>query len=332
MTGANFDGDIDADGLDVGGFLLMRSNDVGRRTRFKGISMHSAKIGGGVDLQGAVATDRVHMIFGRIGGSLDIRGTTFAELNLSAASIAGDLRLGKLDDKFDERIPMLWLTEQAKPGTLILRNTAIANLSDTGSAWPEKGFLDLDGFRFARLGGLAGGMHARKMDEWDEWIRRDMNYSPTPYEQLTAALVAAGNRDAAEEMRYLGRVRQHESEKNWGSWISSGFLRYVAGFGIGNYTFVVLIWVVGITALGGQYLWRCVPRASRHGRIWCLGATLNRLLPVIEINKEFTEFFNDPRREKLTHRESFAFSLIGIVGWVLGAILIAAVSGLTAKA
>jgi hypothetical protein len=227
---------------------------------------------------------------------------------------------------------MLWLTEQAQPGILILRNATVANLSDTMSAWPEKGFLDLDGFRFARLGGLAGGMHARKMDEWDEWIRRDMNYSPTPYEQLTAALVAAGNRDAAEEMRYLGRVRQHESEKNWGSWISSGFLRYVAGFGIVNYTFVVLIWVVGITALGGQYLWRCVPRASRHGRIWCLGATLNRLLPVIEINKEFTEFFNDPRREKLTHRESFAFSLIGIVGWVLGAILIAAVSGLTAKA
>jgi hypothetical protein len=90
--------------------------------------------------------------------------------------------------------------------------------------------------------------------------------------------------------------------------------------------------VIGITALGGLYLWKCVPRARRHGRIWCCGATLNRLLPVIEINKEFTEFFNDPYRQRLTHRESFAFSLIGIVGWVLGAILIAAVSGLTAKA
>lgn len=52
---------------------------------------------------------------------------------------------------------------------------------------------------------------------------------------------------------------------------------------------------------------------------------------MIEINKEFTDFFNDPHRQRLTNRETFAFSLVGVVGWVLGAILIAAVSGLTQK-
>jgi hypothetical protein len=50
---------------------------------------------------------------------------------------------------------------------------------------------------------------------------------------------------------------------------------------------------------------------------------------VIEINKEFTEFFNDPNRERLTGWQTFIFSVIGIVGFVLGAILLAAVSGLT---
>jgi hypothetical protein len=52
---------------------------------------------------------------------------------------------------------------------------------------------------------------------------------------------------------------------------------------------------------------------------------------VIEINKEFTDFFNDPGRTRLTSWQSFVFSVIGIVGWVLGAILIAAVAGLTQK-
>jgi hypothetical protein len=52
-------------------------------------------------------------------------------------------------------------------------------------------------------------------------------------------------------------------------------------------------------------------------------------LPVIEINKEFTEFFNDPKRERLTGWQSFIFNAMGIVGYVLGAILVAAVSGLT---
>jgi hypothetical protein len=291
--------------------------------------MHSAKIGSSVDLQGAVATEAINMAFARIGGNLDISGTTLGELNLFGASIAGELRLGNLDRP---PLAMQWLSERGEPGRLILRNTTVANLTDTKYAWPQEGYLYLDGFSFARLGSHAGEARARSMKEWDEWIRRDRDYSPVPYEKLTAALVAAGDRDAADEMRYLGRVRQHESERNWVSWISSGFLRYVAGFGIGHYTFIVLIWVFSITVLGGLYLWKCVPETSLHGRIWCCGATLNRLLPVIEINKEFTEFFNDPRRERLTHRESFAFSLIGIVGWLLGLILIAAVAGLTPKA
>jgi hypothetical protein len=70
-------------------------------------------------------------------------------------------------------------------------------------------------------------------------------------------------------------------------------------------------------------------RDENHGFIWCFGASLSRLLPVIEINQEFTEFFNDPKRERLTGWQSFIFSVIGIVGFLLAAILGAAVSGLT---
>ena len=50
---------------------------------------------------------------------------------------------------------------------------------------------------------------------------------------------------------------------------------------------------------------------------------------MIEVNKEFTEFFNDPERERLTGWQSFIFAAMGMVGFVLGAILLAAVSGLT---
>jgi hypothetical protein len=206
---------------------------------------------------------------------------------------------------------------------------------DAQDAWPTKGHLHLDGFTFARLGGPAGEtahqMRARGIPWWDDWARRDPSYSPTPYEQLAAALVAAGDRGAADEVRFRGRVRQREIEKDWGPWIYSGFLQYAAGFGIGTYTFRVLYWVIGISVLGGLYLWQCVPAAYRHGLMWCFGASLSRLLPVIEVNKEFTDFFNDPHRARLTSWQSFVFSLIGIVGWVLGAILIGAISGLTQK-
>jgi hypothetical protein len=48
---------------------------------------------------------------------------------------------------------------------------------------------------------------------------------------------------------------------------------------------------------------------------------------VIEINKEFTEFFDDPKRERLTAWQTFIFSAMGIVGWALGAIVVVAISG-----
>ena len=53
------------------------------------------------------------------------------------------------------------------------------------------------------------------------------------------------------------------------------------------------------------------------------------MLPVIEINKEFTDFFIDPERKRLDWWQNIAFSALGIVGWVLGGVLAVAVSGLT---
>jgi hypothetical protein len=177
--------------------------------------------------------------------------------------------------------------------------------------------------------GTEGEMVRRRMTWWDKWARRDPNYSPTPYEQLAAALIASGNREDADEIRYLGRVRQRESE-NWGSWFFSGFLQYVSGFGIGDRTFRVLYWVLAISAAGAVYLMKCVSTARKRGVIWCCGASFSRLLP-FELNKEFTDFFHDPKRTRLTGSQVFVFSAMGIIGWVLGAILIAAVSGLTQK-
>jgi hypothetical protein len=173
-------------------------------------------------------------------------------------------------------------------------------------------------------------MRARGMDWWDDWASRDTKYIPAPYVQLAAALTNAGDRDAANEIRYFGRVREREREKGW-SYIWSGVLQWVVGFGIGTYTFRVLYWVLGISLLGALYLRTRVKgvREGNHEIFWCFGASLDRHLPVVGINREFSDFFNDSKRQRLTGWQSFIFSAIGIIGFVLGAILAAAVSGLT---
>jgi hypothetical protein len=260
MTGTTIDGKLDAESLQVGSDLYMRD----------------AHYGGDVD-----------MVFARVGGNLDLRGASLANLDLSGVSVAGDLRLG------GSQKSNVWT------GVLNLRNAHAGNLADTtDGAWPTLGRLHLDGFSFNHLGRFSGEtgpeMRNRGIEWWDNWARLDPSYSPGPYAQLAAALTNAG-------------------------------------FGIGSYTFRVLYWIIGISLLGAIYLRTRVKgvRDGHHRFFWCLGASLARLLPVMEINKEFTAFFDDPKRERLTGWQSFIFSAMGIVGFLLGAILIAAVSGLT---
>jgi hypothetical protein len=352
MGGATVGGKLSADSLQVNGSLFMISTDK-HEASFKEVSLGTAKMTGNVDMDGATVdgslnadsirvegnvfmrntrfTHPVNLVFAYVGVSLDIRGATMPALDLSGASVARDLRLS---DTAKDVNPAIWHTEDGKDGDLNLRNTHIQNLMDTKDAWPNKDHLHLDGFTFVHLGGFEGDtgteMRGRGMDWWDGLIRRDPAYSPTPYEQLAIALVATGDHGAADEIRYLGRVRQRQSESGW-QWISDVLLQYVGGFGEGRYMFHVLYWVLGISIAGASYLWIRVPAARVQGRIWCFGASLDRLLPVIEINKEFGDFFKDPERKRLTKWQSFVFSVIGLIGWVLGAILIAAVSGLMQK-
>jgi uncharacterized protein YjbI with pentapeptide repeats len=364
MTGASFEDTLNADSLEAGRDLFMASTDQNTAS-FKDVNLRGAKIAGQVDMSRASVKDvnlnlakitgqidmtgasfdgtlnadalqvdgelsmsdaycygNVVMIFARIGGNLELPGATLAGLDLSGASIAGDLQLGEPGN------PAVWKGNNGEPGTLDLRDAhVVGNLMDAEDAWPDREKLHLDGFSFNHLGAFAGEIRP-EMGWWDNWARRDPDYSPTPYTQLAAALTSAGDRDAANEIRYRGRVRERETETGL-AYVLSGAVQYVAGFGIGIYTFRVLWWVLGFSLAGAALLWMTAPAAKQHGLIWCFGASLARLLPVIEINKEFTAFFDDPERKRLTGWQSFIFSVIGMVGFVLGAILLAAVSGLT---
>lgn len=314
LTGARIDGDVDMTGA-----------------RFDGaLNANSLQVGGSLHMRDAHYADKVAMLFALIGTHLDLRGATLAGLNLSGASVAGDFRLGGGSYK-----SVVWKGKNGEPGALDLRNTHIGNLMDAKDAWPAPGRLRLDGFIFSDFGGYEGEtgpqMRQRGAEWWDKnWARLDPDYSPVPYTQLAAALTTSGDPDAANEVRYLSRVRERETEKGL-SFVWLSVLQWVAGFGIGSYSFRVLYWVVGVSFLGALYLRTRVKgvRDGRHGFFRCFGASLARLLPVIEINKEFTAFFNDPKRERLTGWQSFVFSTIRIMGWVFGLILLAAISGLT---
>jgi uncharacterized protein YjbI with pentapeptide repeats len=203
MTGASIGGKLVADSLQVGGSLLMYS-DAQNKASFKGVDLRGAKITGLVDMtgasfegalnaQGLAGTNLLMRSEGqsktsfmgvdlrgaKITGLVDMSGATLHRLDLSGASIAGELELAR------PRKPAIWKGNFRKPSALTLHNTHVGNLMDAKDAWPTQGHLHLDGFSFDHLGGFMGEsgaeMRARGMEWWNNWVRRDPDYSPAPY-------------------------------------------------------------------------------------------------------------------------------------------------------
>lgn len=384
LISPSFAGTVNADGLSVGGNLLLR----GGATFKESMILFGAKVGGQVSMRDSTFErnfvaeaitvgasilvddarfdEKLDLSFAHIGGGLNLTGAVASSIDLTDAAIASDLTLGNSESHLQWRCPGSPAADAggntAPSGTgwplgdqgwrsascgkddvpaMILRNARIGALQDSAGAWPPA--LDLEGFKYDRLGGIGGfeeaDMRRRSPAQWQDWLDRDATFSTQPYTQLAGVLLAAGHRDTAEAIQYFGRERERREalargDLRGGAWLT--FLWAVAGYGIGTYTFRVLYWVVGLTVLGTLVL-LTAPKARRHGLLWCFGASLQRLLPVVEFNKRFKDFFdnpppsNDEEVSNLNGVQAAFFSILALAGWVLGFVLLAAMTNLTPK-
>jgi hypothetical protein len=351
LTNSWFESALSTYAPHIGGPLDMR------RAHFHDVNMAFAKIAGPLDMSetyfdgnidayrlqadGYVAfryaalNDDVNMAFAKIGNNLDLEHARLRTLDLSGASIDGELQIGG---------PYWSKDSPEKRPLLNLRNAHIGNLADTDKSWPGGGKIELSGITIDHLGGTIGeteeDMLNRGADWWDSnWANLNIKYTPSPYSQLANAFSAMGDREDANEIRY--RAREHEravalAEGKWGTYFLLSALNSVAGYGIGLHAFRVVYWVLGLAFAGTLVLWFTVPgscqqfkvkRDTLGGLTWCFGASLNRLLPIIEL-KEFKGIFDEPEAH-LNMWQRVTFSALGLAGWILGGVLILAISGLT---
>src|ERR1700736_6170941 len=113
---------LDATALEAGG-LFMRFYPPNKAS-FRNVTLNNANITGEIFMNGASVGGPLNANFVHIDGNLDLRGAILAGLDLSGASIAGDLRLGGPY----ESPP--WKGKNGEPGALTLRNAHIGNLMD----------------------------------------------------------------------------------------------------------------------------------------------------------------------------------------------------------
>ena len=353
MTSASFSKTLSADRLDVHGGLFMRDH-----ATFAGdVSLVAANVGW-LDLSSAnVAGIDLSDMSGAAGSELQLRGLnwhcqeTKTEGENSGTSQA-TVRVGTRKWPLGEpswRKARCDGTEETLP-TLILRNAHFGALQDDLDSWPP--VVDLEGLRYDRLGGLRGegsaDLRRRTPEQWIDWLARDRTFSSQPYNQLATVLTAAGRRDTADAILFAGRERERDEtwsrsdigfwpwlRRDFPSWVWLTFLSGVAGYGIGLYTFLVLWWVILFTLLGAVVV--SFSRKGRaHGIGWRLGASLHRLLPIVTLSKEYEDFFDNRPTDldsarNLNRFQVGYFAVHAIIGWALGLILLAAMSGLTSK-
>jgi hypothetical protein len=219
---------------------------------------------------------------------------------------------------------------------MILRNAHAASLQNCAKSWPAT--LDLDGFHYDLLNiydPSKSDPGAHSVAEWEQWLSKNQYrgklFNPEPYTYLAKVLAAYGNRDDALDLQFAARDGERADAwetRNWVRWGWLSVLRWLCGYGIGPHTFIVIFWVVGSVALGAAILVRA-PAARAKGVPWCIGCSLENLLPIIELSGEFGDFLNDPQRERLRGWQIAFFSGYALWGWVLGLLLVAAMSGLT---
>ena len=338
-TGAKFDGRVDLFDARVANSLHMESAEFAQG--LFGANLHVA---GDMLLTGSKFDAAVDLSGARIGGSLEIGGVNLSKLDLTGAAIDGSLEVNR---------STVW-RQRATPETpqLSLVNTKVGAIQDGGvgeidscpsddhppanlSGWPTGREIGLDGFTYGHLGSSASsaGVDMRERDVcwWRWWLERDPTFSTQPYVQLASVMTAHGDQDNAAAVLYFGRVRETQlawETGHYSRWMLLAALNIVTGYGIGGYTFRVLGWIVVFVAIGVLLL-KWSPGGGQKSLLWRTGASLARVLPGIEINKEFSDFFDDPERRRLTNFQVAAFSAIVIIGWVLGLFLVAAMTGLT---
>jgi hypothetical protein len=277
------------------------------------LSLSGASVGGAVQMQGAVLAGRV---------------------NLSEARI-GDLTLWR-----DRGTNPVW-----RPGSsLVLRNLQAASLQaqmpeswqrEDGTALP----VDLQGFRYDRLGGLGAGAAGDLGRVGDVtaligWVEAatdstgpSARHAPQPYFQLESVLRDMGAARSADRVAY---ARHLDRLGNYGpglrdriAWTGEQIWRFMVGFGV--YPFRLLWWIGGLMLAGTVVASLTQPLRVAGWRDYrrlldCFWYSVENTLPLVERSGDNRGIVHD----HWATRSAFHFQKIA--GFVLATILVGALT------
>lgn len=162
-----------------------------------------------------------------------------------------------------------------------------------------------------------------------------------PYIEMSSVLASAGRRDIGNDVQFAGRLREHDNDWEQHSW--TGYVKWawltfllgVAGFGIGIYTFIALVWVLLVTLLGAHIL-RFFPTGPTAPVLVALWRGPASAIAGHRDQQGIQGLFDNPapqfdEERNLSRKQTGYFAVHAVIGWVLSFFLLAAMGGLIQK-
>jgi hypothetical protein len=277
-----------------------------------------------------------------IAGSLDLSGSEFHSMALSGSNINGTLRLGSpVHNAVYSNAPKRAKWE--KNAFLKLNGTHVGSWEDMeddsngNTSWPSgEESLSLDGFTYDRLGSVNDLGHILLMRRDPQWFvklfERDRSFSQATYQRLANIFRAAGDPSRADKILYAARERERREvwrDRQYSTWMWLTILKWTIFYGLESWYLLVLFWLTLFTLVGAFVLYKNIKKEPEKGFVWCIGASLDRLIPVVDLNKEFSEYFHDPNRVRLTDWQCRYFAFHIIIGYAFTSFILVALAGLT---
>jgi hypothetical protein len=260
--------------------------------------------------------------YAHVGGDFDLSGTFYQTLDLTGATVDKDMTIQSAD---------CGKGQNGRSDELFLSNLQVGRLLvPSRTALPFR--LHLEGFSASDV----GRDDDRNADKWLSVIALDHDFSPHPYRRIAATFAAAGDHYSADWILAVGRFKELDQAFHttaWGRWLVLLAIGVFAGFGVYSF-WAVTFWIMTTSLLGGCRLQSHQRAFSTqvtpgHGFAWCCCASFFRVLPLPDV-KEFKEFF-DRELPKMRWFDKSYFLFLSVFGWLLAAVLAAAVSGIMEK-
>ncbi|WP_147255957.1 pentapeptide repeat-containing protein [Pseudonocardia hierapolitana] len=339
LSGSHFRSEVRMLGAELKGTLAIvgaRSDDgatvsLGRAEVSDAVSLDRSEFGGAVDITEAVlknsllatkATfrDVVHLNSAQIGGDVNLTGAQiYQDVHMSRVRVDGALILAGPQ-------PATWFGEDR---TLYLRGTTVKGVDDSKDAWPPRIFMSdfmFDGLRTTGAG--SDGLISRSSDWYIRWLRSDPGFCRMAYAQLESSLRAAGRSSEANAVG-MDRMAREYSERGVvypARWLLSPVHRFTVGYGYHpEWVVLWIVCVIGVGAIAARYLPSNAMRRAR-ARSKIIFST-HRLIPLISFGQAYANVDVTSDRVKPWVRRYFY--LHSILGYVLAAVLVTAVAGLT---